>query len=61
VTARRWIVAAGVAAVPAALALGFGHRGVHAARSLLVPGAGLLATSSRPSRKLPERLVPNRR
>ena len=41
-TARRWIVAAGVAAVPAVLALGFGHRGVHAARSLLVPGAGLL-------------------
>jgi hypothetical protein len=42
VTARRWIVAAAVAAVPAVLALGFGHRGVHAARGLLVPGAGLL-------------------
>ena len=39
---RRWAFAAVVAAVPAVLMLGFGHRGVHAARSLLVPGAGLV-------------------
>lgn len=38
---RRWLVAVAVAAVPLALwGLG-GHRGVHAARSMLVPGAGL--------------------
>lgn len=38
---RRWALALVVAAVPAALwALG-GHAGVHAARSMLVPGAGL--------------------
>lgn len=39
--ARRWVLALAVAAVPVALwALG-GHAGVHAARSMLVPGAGL--------------------
>jgi len=38
---RRWVVGAAVAALPLLLwALG-GHAGVHAARSLLVPGAGL--------------------
>lgn len=30
------------AVVPAVLVLGFGHRGVHAARNLLFPGAGLI-------------------
>lgn len=39
---RRWVIAAGVAAVPVVLSLGFGHRGVHAVRSMLVPGSGLL-------------------
>jgi hypothetical protein len=39
---RRWLIAAAVAAVPLVLILGFGHRGVHAARSMLIPGAGLL-------------------
>lgn len=39
---RRWLVAGLVALVPLALLLVGGHRGNHAARSLLVPGAGLL-------------------
>jgi hypothetical protein len=40
---RRRAVALGVSfAVPAVLVFGFGHRGVHMARNLLVPGAGLL-------------------
>ena len=45
-TARRWLVAVAVAAVPGVLALGFGHRGVHAARSLLVPGAHVIVTTA---------------
>src|SRR5688572_27705427 len=39
---RRRALAASVLAVPAVLALGFGHGGTHAARSALVPGAGLV-------------------
>jgi hypothetical protein len=42
VTRRGWIVLAAVAALPAVLILGFGHPGVHAVRSMLVPGAGLV-------------------
>ncbi|MFP5322216.1 MAG: hypothetical protein ACLGIC_10265 [Acidimicrobiia bacterium] len=38
---RRWIAAAAVAAVPLVLWAAGGHAGVHAARSVLVPGAGL--------------------
>jgi hypothetical protein len=38
---RRWVVGGITALVPAALAVGFGHAGVHMARSILVPGAGL--------------------
>jgi hypothetical protein len=39
---RRWLVAIALSiAVPLTLVSGFGHRGVHAARNLLVPGAGL--------------------
>jgi hypothetical protein len=43
-TMRRWIVLAAVALLPAVLVVVLGHRGVHAARSMLVPGAGLLET-----------------
>lgn len=42
---RRWLLAGAVALVPLVLTLGFGHRGVHAARSMLVPGAGLWEVS----------------
>jgi hypothetical protein len=42
---RRWIIAVAVAAVPIVLVFGLGHRGVHAARSMIVPGAGLIETS----------------
>ena len=42
---RRWIIAVAVAAVPIVLVLGLGHRGVHAARSMILPGAGLIETS----------------
>ncbi len=39
---RRWLLlAVASVAVPLALVVGLGHRGVHAARNLLVPGAGL--------------------
>lgn len=38
---RRWLVAVAVAALPLGLWLLGGHAGVHAARSMLVPGAGL--------------------
>lgn len=38
---RRWLLAVAVAALPLALWLLGGHAGVHAARSMLVPGAGL--------------------
>jgi hypothetical protein len=38
---RRWILAIAVAALPLGLWLLGGHAGVHAARSMLVPGAGL--------------------
>jgi len=40
---RRRVLALGVSvALPAVLVYGLGHRGVHAARNLLVPGAGLI-------------------
>ena len=39
---RRAIVLCVSLAVPVALVLGFGHRGVHMVRSMLVPGAGLV-------------------
>jgi hypothetical protein len=38
---RRWLLAVAVAALPLGLWLLGGHAGVHAARSMLVPGAGL--------------------
>ena len=38
---RRAVSLLAVVAVVAVLALGFGHRGAHAARNVLVPGAGL--------------------
>jgi hypothetical protein len=38
---RRWLVAGAVAALPLGLWLLGGHAGVHAARSMVVPGAGL--------------------
>ncbi len=39
---RRWLlVSVASIAVPVALVAGLGHRGVHAVRNLLVPGAGL--------------------
>ena len=41
VRGRQVLTLAGTAALPAVLVFGFGHRGVHAARSLLLPGAGL--------------------
>ncbi|MDY7101427.1 MAG: hypothetical protein S0880_09595 [Actinomycetota bacterium] len=40
--ARRWLLAGAIALVPVGLVLVGGHRGSHAARSMLVPGAGLL-------------------
>ncbi len=39
---RRAIVVVGSVAVPATLVLGFGHRGQHMARNLIVPGGGLI-------------------
>jgi hypothetical protein len=41
VNRRRWLALGVTALVPIALTLGFGHRGAHMARSILVPGAGL--------------------
>lgn len=38
----RWALTFGIALIPGILAIGFGHAGVHAARSFLIPGAGLL-------------------
>ncbi|HAS12104.1 MAG TPA: hypothetical protein DCS55_16545 [Acidimicrobiaceae bacterium] len=38
---RRWLLAVAVAALPLGLWLLGGHAGVHAARSMLVPGAGV--------------------
>ena len=40
-TRRRVVVLAASLALPALLVFGFGHRGQHMARNLLVPGAGL--------------------
>lgn len=40
--ARRGIALVASLAVPAGLVLGLGHRGVHMARNVLVPGAGLV-------------------
>lgn len=39
---RRGVTLAVSLAVPATLVVGFGHRGVHMARNVLVPGAGLV-------------------
>ena len=39
---RRWLGLAATAAVPVALVVGFGHRGSHLVRNLLVPGAGVV-------------------
>lgn len=41
-SARRAAALVASVAVPAVLVVGFDHRGVHAARSILVPGAGLI-------------------
>lgn len=43
---RRAVVLAVSLAVPVALVLGLGHRGVHMMRSVLVPGAGLVGSSN---------------
>jgi hypothetical protein len=41
---RRWLVGVGGALLVVGLVVGGGHRGQHAARSLIVPGGGLLDT-----------------
>ena len=41
VTRRQLVALLVTALVPATLVFGFGHRGVHAARNVLLPGAGL--------------------
>lgn len=41
IVGRQWAVVVASVVVPAVLAFGFGHRGNHMARNLLVPGAGL--------------------
>lgn len=38
---RGWLIPLALAAVPALLVVGLGHTGVHMARSILIPGAGL--------------------
>lgn len=43
---RRWIVGGIVALIPAGLVLAGGHAGVHAARSMALPGAGLIEAST---------------